>query len=555
MQTHDATSRRSVSTSNSLKKKQSNAARRYPWRRAVFVFLAAFAVKAAVLYALHDHPLLQPRGDMDTSVYVDLAKHGTNQPFFVSPLYLYFLRAVGVSLFAARIVQIILGSAAVVLIFDTARLWFGDRAATIAAAFAILTGVISFYEITILQAALDPFLVALALWLLARALHSEKWSLFALAGTAIGMFVLNRPNALLWPPILALAVLWTRRWRPAIALAAGVILPIAPVTIRNIVVAHEPVMIASHGGLNFYIGNNPDADGTYHHVSGIRPTIAGQEEDAPRIEAQYGSFYRRAWAWMRARPAAAFALFLRKIAYTFNQTDLSLNYSYSYFTKDVASPLKFLVVGPWLLFPLGIVGAVRYVRDRNFTVWASFIPVYAVSVAIFFVSSRYRLPLLIPMCITAGAMFVRPRLWTWIAAGILAIGICCNFGLDDGRAHERTNMIVYLIEQHRLDEAAQLIADTERITRDPATLHARSSEAYKQAAIEFVQSNQSDKALAAFQAAHRFDPTDASNLLNMAVLQAQRGDTIAARENARAALRLRPDYPQAEGLLRALEGR
>src|SRR2546422_569619 len=82
-----ATSHPSVSISNSLKKKQSTAARRYPWRRAVFVFLAALAVKAAVLYVLHDHPLLQPRGDMDTTVYVALAQHAPNQPYFVSPLY------------------------------------------------------------------------------------------------------------------------------------------------------------------------------------------------------------------------------------------------------------------------------------------------------------------------------------------------------------------------------------------------------------------------------------------------------------------------------------
>ena len=116
-------------------------------------------------------------------------------------------------------------------------------------------------------------------------------------------------------------------------------------------------------------------------------------------------------------------------------------------------------------------------------------------------------------------------------------------------------MIVYLIEGHRLDEAAKLIQDTERITRDPATLHARAAASYKQAGIELVQANQSGNALAAFEAAHRYDPDDASNPLNIAVLQAQRGDTIAARENARAALRLRPDYPQALGLLRALEGR
>ncbi len=538
-----------------MKKKQSKAARRYPWRRAVFIFAAALLVKAAVLYALRDHPLLQPRGDMDTTVYVALAQHGTDQPFFVSPLYLYFLRIFGVDLFAARIAQIILGALAVVMIFDAGRRWFGDRAATISAVLAILTGVISFYEVTILQAALDPFLVALSLWLLTTALQSERSTWFAATGIAIGLFVLNRPNALLWVPVLALMVLWLRGWRAGAVLSVAFLVPIAPVTIRNYVVSHQFVMIASHGSLNFYIGNSPDADGTYHHVPGIRPTIAGQEEDAPREEAAQGSFYRRAWQWIRSHPERAAKLFARKLAYTFNQIDLALNYSYSFFTKDVSSPLKLLIVGPWLLFPLGIVGALRYLRDRRFAIWASFIPFYAISVAIFFVSSRYRLPLLVPLCITAGAFFAGFRIWHAVLAALIAIGVCWDFGLDDGRAHERTNLIVYLIEQQRFDEAKQWISDTERITRDPETLHVRSAESFKQAGVDLVQSNRPEKALNAFQEANKLEPADASNLLNIAVLEAQRGDTMSAQEHARAALRLRPGYPQALGLLRALEAR
>jgi tetratricopeptide (TPR) repeat protein len=550
-------------------------------------------VKAAVLLTLQGHPLLEPRGDLDEAVYVQLANQESSQAFFVSPLYIFFLRAVGVSLFAARAVQILLGSIAVLLIFDTARLWFGDRAATISAALAILTGVISFYEVTILPAALDPFLVALTLSLLATAVRANSSILYAATGVALGLFALNRPNALLWVPVLAIGILWLRGWRTALVLISACILPIAPIAIRNYIVAHEVVLIASHGGLNFYIGNNPQADGTYHHVPGIRPSIAGQQEDAQRVAARAGwrdpsrYFYGRALQWIRSHPAEAARLFARKIAYTFNQADLALNYSYAYFVRDVVSPLRLLFVGPWLLFPLGIVGILRNLRNRQFAVWATFVPAYAISVAIFFVSSRYRLPLLIPMCITGGAMFMRPRLWHWIAAAAIAVGVCWNFGLDQGRAHERTNMIVYLIEQHRFDDAARLIADTESITRDPATLYLRSAAAFRdagdidramemllrvkpeqldafraadaarmarEAGVAHVRSNRRQQALSAFEAAHRLDPNDASDLLNIAVLQAQRGDTAAARENARAALRLRPGYPQALGLLRALEG-
>lgn len=490
---------------------------------------------------------------MDTSAYISLAMQSSPQPYFVSPLYLYFLRMFDSSLFAARIAQILLGSFAVVLIFDTARRWFGDRAATVAGVLAIFTGVIAFYEVTILQAALDPFLVALTLSLLTYALQTNDLFLFASTGCVLGLFVLNRPNAILWVPVLVIAVA-ASRMRAAAAILIAFLTTIAPVTIRNYVVAHEFVPISSQGGLNFYIGNNPDADGTYHHVPGIRPTIAGQQEDAPRVEAVEGSFASRAWRWIRTNPGAALVLFVRKVAYTFNQTDLALNYSYSYFRQDVDSPLRWLIVGPWLLFPLGIVGAIRGLRNRQFAVWATFIPVYALSVALFFVSSRYRLPLLIPMCITASALPLRPRIYELIAAALLAIGVCWNFGLDDGRAHERTNMAVYLIEQHRFDEADRLIASTEAIARDPATLHLRSADAYQHEAIALVQADQPDAALHAFERAHRLNPDDAVNLLDMAVLEAQRGNVPAAREHARAALHLRPRYPQAEGLLHALEG-
>src|SRR5262249_15448824 len=159
-----------------------------------------------VLYALQDHPLLQPRGEMDSAVYVALARYPTHQPFFVSPLYIYFLRALDANLLAVRITQILLGSMAVLLVFDCALLWFGDLAATIASAFMILTGVISFYEVTILQAALDPFLVAMTLGLLAHALLEKHAALFFATGLTAGLLILNRPNAIVWIPILTIAL-------------------------------------------------------------------------------------------------------------------------------------------------------------------------------------------------------------------------------------------------------------------------------------------------------------------------------------------------------------
>jgi hypothetical protein len=83
------------------------------------------------------------------------------------------------------------------------------------------------------------------------------------------------PNILLAVPPAAAWIMWRGdpavpgRWRrTASALfLGGVCLPVAAVALRNLAVSGEPVLISSNGGINFYIGNNPDYDVTVR----IRP--------------------------------------------------------------------------------------------------------------------------------------------------------------------------------------------------------------------------------------------------------------------------------------------
>jgi 4-amino-4-deoxy-L-arabinose transferase-like glycosyltransferase/Flp pilus assembly protein TadD len=509
-------------------------------RRPLLVFLVALLVKVAVLWSLGGHPLLQPSGDLDTAIYVNLARSGPPPVvYFVSPLYLYFLKLAGASIDVARILQILLGSIGVVLLFDTARRWFGDRGAIVTAVLAILTGVITFNEVTILQSALDPFLVSLTLWLLTRALQSEDDDarLFAATGGAAALFVLNRPNVLLWVAALAILLLVQRRIRGAVAFGCGVALFLAPVAIRNYTVAHELVLVSSHGGLNFYIGNNESADGTYHAVPGIRPTIAGQAVDARQMAEtathrkltsnEVSSwFYGRAAEWMRAHPAAALGLFARKLAYTIHQTDLALNFSYDYFRHDTPSPLRVLLVGPWLLVPLGIAGAATRFGDRRFRTFLSFVPVYAVSVAIFFVASRYRLPLLAVFAIcAAGVVHVR-RAWQ-IALGLAAaVIVLWPFGLDSGRSYEQTNMVVWLIEHKQAPAGERLLHQIEATHIEPARLH-------YQAGMAFAAAGDAPRAIALLEQVLR-DPVAQPVLRAAATDELARGYIHARRtEDAR----------------------
>jgi tetratricopeptide (TPR) repeat protein/4-amino-4-deoxy-L-arabinose transferase-like glycosyltransferase len=477
-----------------------------PWLLGLIA--AALAIKGVVLAQLGNHPLLQPHGELDTAYYVELAQkvaHGgplaVAEPFFVSPLYVFFLALVfklsGGSLLAARVVQVLLGAAAVAFLYLTARVWFSEQTARISAMLFATTGFFAFSEILLLQAALDPFLTCCTLYFVSRTqVDGRRWPLAA-AGISMGLFALNRPNALAYG--LAVAALiavasWRRSARQAAShparmalgraalFLAGLFLVLVPNALRNYAVSGEAILISSHGGLNFFMGNHAGADGTYQQIAGITPSIAGQARDAQRVAEQAmgrplstgeasSYFYSLAGDWIAEHPAEALTLLLRKIAILVNKTNVALNASYAFYSRE-PTLLRFLIVGPWLLLPLGLAGlclpSQRSGRS-GFWVWASFVPIYGLSVAAFFVSDRYRLPLLVPLCITSAATLgwltdrLRSRRPVRLVSPALVLGLaftatCWNLGLSDGLDDEQTSKAVWLIEKGAYKEAQEYVA-------------------------------------------------------------------------------------------------
>jgi tetratricopeptide (TPR) repeat protein len=507
-------------------------------KRHASIVAAAFVVKLVILMQLWDHPLLQPQGELDTAYYVSLstriASEGVLAPigaFFVSPLYVYFLAAVfaaGGSLLAAQLIQIALGAAAVGLLFATARHWFGERAALVAAGLAMLTGIFTFNEILILQSSLDPFLVSFALYTLTRttarlrdatARQALGAGAFAAAGTSLGLLALNRPNALVFA-VAAAAVVFVSEWRDR-HVNRGAVLIITLVAVlaanaaRNYAVSGEVVWIASHGGLNLYIGNHDRADGTYTPVPGITPSIAGQATDSTRVaesstgrrlsSGEVSSYFAwRAFDWVTGHPADALRLWVRKIGILFNRIDVPLNYSFAFYARE-SSFLRLLVIGPWLLLPLGLVGlfwpSVRTnfhpttqsprrggPGHRGYWVWAMFVPVYGAAVVLFFVTDRYRMPLLVPLCAAAAATLVRgfdlvrARQFSMLvrpAAGVAmtSLLVFSNLGLDNGIGGEQTRQAVWLVEQGSFDEARRHVDQISHNHSHPGVLRFRVGQA------------------------------------------------------------------------------
>jgi len=457
-------------------------------------------VKLIVVWQLDHHILLQPDTTMDTGAYLELAKqviagNWTLGPglYYVSPLYIYFLAFVfgpTESLTAVRVVQVILGTAGVGAIFLSTREWFGERAAWIAASLAALTGVITFYEVVLLQSSLDTALTAGALLFLTFALTRGAPRWYVLTGATFGVMTLNRPNVIAAALVIGAILLIVRRVKSATWLAVGLAVSLAPATIRNVVAAREWSPMSSQGGLNFYIGNNPSAYGFYVNAPGVPPTIEGQRSGTRAVaEAALGRpltdkqvsdyFFGLGWAWIRQNPRAWLRLFVTKAFYLLNAQHTSLPLSYPFYAYDTGTLLRLLFVGTGLLAPLGLVGlafgawTMAPQRRQAFWLWLAFVPAYFLSVVAFFVAERYRLPLLVPYAIGAGAAVdagircatARPiarRPLVALVAGALLVAIGANWPLGfrdgDGRSEERVRMAENLARKGRVDEAEHWLA-------------------------------------------------------------------------------------------------
>jgi len=327
--------------------------------------------------------------------------------------------------------------------------------------------------------------------------------------------------------VMAIAL---RRVKPAAVLIAGLLIGVAPVAIRNVVVAGQFSLVSSHGGLNFYIGNSETATGFYRLVPGIRPAIVGQESDTRKVASRAlgrpvtdtqasDYFFDLGWTWIASHPGDAAALFFKKFAFAFHAQALPLPHSYPFFAYDEGTALRFYIVGPWLLVPLGLVGLIGAAlesRSRAFLAWVSFVPAYAAAIAIFFIAERYRLPLLVPMAIGSGAAvdkawrLARERRWGALAvpaaaALAVAVGVNSRAQLDDGRWIEGLRLAERLVIEGRYDEAERRAQWLE------ATNPPRRGAGLFGVGTQLLSMDQADRALAYLRRSYEANPADAQH--------------------------------------------
>lgn len=363
------------------------------------------------------------------------------RPYFRPPGYPYFLAATyrfgGGSYAAPRVVQHVLGVLGVALAW-----WLGARLGgrLAGALYAALMGsywILLYFEGELLDPALNVFLLvamvaAGLLWLERR---RAGW--IFLAGLLLGLAAVVRPNVLAFFPAGLAWLGWVLKrrgdWLRAAGLwTAGLVLAVAPAAARNRVVAQDRVLISSNAGVNFYIGNNPDATGycmaelpawgpyrTCFDYPRICREVARQAGRPLKDSEISGFFFAEGTRWARAHPGRFGELLAKKAVLFWGRPEVAHNTVESQ-GRRTSRILRWLPGDFPLFLCLGFLGAASLGRNgsrsaRHMAVFMGlFVAAYFLSVWPFFAAARYRVPLL-PFILFFAAAGVR-RLAVWIQA-------------------------------------------------------------------------------------------------------------------------------------------
>jgi hypothetical protein len=360
------------------------------------------------------------------------------QPFYRAPGYalvLAGLRFAGVSaggLFpAALVLGAILHGLGAGLAAAIARRWFGNPSALAAGLLFALDPVLVHYATQTLDATLSLTLFLAGLNSFAAAVAAPRRARFwASAGISWAAATLVRPNFLLvWlmVPVFALASPGARSARVVAAALAGVILFGAAAAWQKSV-SGVAGFLPWQGSYNLWAANRPGANGRYYtqrvslppELARANPAraesillymqeTAGGQGDIASMNAHWR---RRFLAEVSSHPLRWASLLVRKAYALLNNWEQYNNETYA-FHKALSPWLRWNPICWGMLLVLAVAGAARLGASspRAAAALACVSAACALSVLLFFVSARFRLPLAGVCAVLAGGALGSPGFW------------------------------------------------------------------------------------------------------------------------------------------------
>ena len=400
----------------------------YPFggRRNEILVVAGLALLAFLLRLIYllgmqenpgfDHPIMDAAYHADWARALAVGQDFHPGPFFRAPLYPWFLTAIqvlfGDDLFVPRLIQCLFGAATAVLCYMIGRRAFDARVGLLAGLSAATYWVLIYFDIELLLPTMIVPLNLAALYITLGLANRPTPGKAAGAGLLFGLSAIVRPNILLFMPLVALW-LWLfcpRRTRAGLIAAAAfslsLLAPILPLTAYNFFVGHDTVLISSQAGVNFWIGNNPDSDGSsaivpgtragwwegYHDAVRLAEHAEGRSLKPSEVSAHYSG---KAWHWIFSHPGDAASHLLWKARLFFTNWELGNNQEVLFFAERFNPFVLWLPLGFPVVAGFGLLGLLLLLlRPRRSFPLTGYAVVYTASILAFFVCSRYRVPVL-----------------------------------------------------------------------------------------------------------------------------------------------------------------
>ncbi len=580
-------------------------ASRYSLRPVHYVFAGVLFVRLYALMRLSGSPFLLPsRGDMH--FYNEWAQRivdgqlTDHLAFYGLPLYAYLLaflyKLFGYSPFLPALLQACLEAGTAVLIYKIARRVFGrssgsgatavpagDRVAGLergrvigiaaAAGWALFVPAQA-YSIILMPTSWLVFVLWFIVWRIVRIEHAPRSSACFLYGLLIGVTAMGIATILFAVPLFLGAIMLRQpagapsrsRAGPKLASVAllfvGIIGGTAPCWLHNYFVARDPVFLSAHSGVNFWIGNNPVANGYPRIPPGIRAGQAAMLQDSITVaEAAAGRPLKRSevskyWsskadAYVRENPGEWLRLLGRKLRNfwnAFQYDDLSIITSLR--EEGVVLPGLSVGVVAALGLPGLLLGVVQIRRSR----WiAAAVLLHMASLLSVFVTERYRLAAVPGLLLFAA--FALWKLWEFCAtarfahAGGMLAGIAASTLLvsipqrDPGlwaleaynsgwQALEAGNLT---LAQRKLELAYAYVPDNAETNLALGNL--------------WLQRQDRARARSFYEVTLNLDPDHKAALNNLAVLHLEARDWAAAERLLRSALTREPRNAKTHYLL------
>ena len=514
--------------------------------------------------------------------------------FFRAPLYPYFLALLvliaGRDLIRVRLVQALFGSLASPFVYLICRkLNLKINSCIVAGILTAFYPLLIFFDLEFLIPVLIIPLDLLLILILLKLGSSKKIFWGALAGLILGLSAIARPNILI---IIPLILFWSiRRFKEKRAkwlfklwcwMVVGISIAIMPVFLRNLIIGGEPVLICTQGGINFWIGNNSLSDGKTSLAPGpqrgygkyidnvwLNSKLVAEKALGKKLkEAQVSRFWwRKGLRYWKEEPFGALGLFLKKWYFLINGEEIASNQDYYYFRKE-GFLLRVLLWKFGIKFPFGLLLPFAFAGlfwlgkrlKENPDLWliVGFVLFYGLSVVMFFVNARFRLPLipfLIILAVAGGEelfKLIRVReikrviLGAFVFALFLFISNSNYFAVNNyDRFRNWVREGNYYFEQGDLKRAFQSY-------RKALELNPKSVEAYAGLGNIALKRAKPTIALRFYLKALEIEPENAQLHYNIGICYELLQDKERARKSFEQALQIWPDYKKAKEHLKWL---